>query len=249
MKPNFFSKVITFLGDKFSKNSPTIFAVVAVGGIIGTAIFAVDGTIKACTICSYDKDCKPTKKQIFKKVWKYYIPMACTAVITAACVLGSNSINKKRNAALATMYGLTDVAFREYKEKVVETIGKNKELKLRDEIDGDHIKKNPPTDENVLLTRHGEVLCYDSLSGRYFKSDIEWIRKAINDINKDFLSEMWVSLNELYYAFGLSGTKLGDMLGWDLEQGLVEVNFSSQLSEEGKPCLVLNYVVMPRFMI
>ncbi len=59
---------------------------------------------------------------------------------------------------------------------------------------------------------------------------------------------MWVGLNDLYYELGLAGTKLGDQMGWDLDQGLVEISFSTQLTEENEPCLVLNYEVAPRFI-
>jgi hypothetical protein len=31
---------------------------------------------------------------------------------------------------------------------------------------------------------------------------------------------MFMTVNELYEALGLSGTKLGDEMGWDLDKGL-----------------------------
>lgn len=258
------TKAAKNLGGLISKNSPTILTALAVGGLFTTVIFAVRATPKAQDLLNeelenhglstvdmhgdkkFSDDFKPW--DMVKITWKVYIPAACMGAATVACIIGSNSINQRRNAALATVYGLTEAAFREYKEKVVETIGKSKELKVRDDISADHIKANPPGDAEVIFTGKGEVLCYDTLSGRYFNSDIEKIRRSINDINKNFLSDMWVSLNDLYYELGLSGTKLGDQMGWDLDQGLVEVTFSSQLSDDNKPCLVLNYEVAPRFM-
>jgi len=255
MKQKGISKVVKNLGGVISKNSPTILTGLAVGGLFTTAIFAVQATPKAVEIIKADSrinhDGDPygyTKKEAIKSSWKCYIPAACMGLATTACIIGSNSINQRRNAALATVYGLTEAAFREYKEKVVETIGKSKELKVRDEISGDRIKSNPPGENEIIFTGKGEVLCYDSLSGRYFKSDIEKIRRSINEINRNFLSDMWVSLNDVYYELGLAGTKLGDQLGWDLDQGLVELSFSSQLTEENEPCLVINYDVEPKFM-
>lgn len=242
------------LGGFVSKNSPTILTALAVGGIFTTVIFAVQATPKALELIKrdsrYEHDGDPyaySNREAIRSAWKVYIPTVAMGVVTVACVIGSNSINQRRNAALATVYGVTEAAFREYKEKVVETIGKSKELKLRDEISAEHVRRNPPGEENVILTGKGNVLCRDSYSGRYFRSDIEKIRRSINDINKEFLSEMWVSLNEVYYEFGLSETTLGSLLGWDLDQGLLDISFSSQVTENGEPCLVLNYEIVPKF--
>jgi hypothetical protein len=129
----------------------------------------------------------------------------------------------------------------------VETIGKSKELKMRDEISGDQIKRNPPGTNEVIFTGKGEVMCFDTISGRYFKSDIEQIRKAINELNRGLLSDMFVTLNEFYDAIGLANTKLGDDMGWDIDKGMIDVSFSAQLTEDGEPCLVLNYDVEPKY--
>jgi hypothetical protein len=189
-----------------------------------------------------------TRKEIFKITWRLYLPTIAVGVVTIACVIGANRISLRRNAALASLYGITEAAFKEYQSKVVETIGKNKELKVRDEISADHVKRNPPGQKEVIFTGRGEVMCYDSISGRYFKSDIEQIRRSVNELNRNLLSDMFLTLNEFYDAIGLSGTSLGDQMGWDIDKGMLEINFSTQLTEENEPCLVLNYKVEPRFM-
>lgn len=249
------------LGGEISKNSPTILTSFAVAGVITTAIFAVRATPKAIELIRmreeamkdseegvYHAPVSLPKIEAIKLTWKLYIPAIGMGLITIGCIVSSNSINQKRNTALATVYGITEAAFREYKEKVVETIGKNKEIKVRDEITEDHIKNNPKGSNEVIFTGKGEVTCYDSLTGRYFKSDIEKIRKAINELNRDLLTDMFVSVNDLYYAIGLPCTTLGDTMGWDIDKGLIEVSFSSQLSEDGEPCLAVNYEVTPKFM-
>lgn len=196
----------------------------------------------------YDRKNQITFKEQFGLTWKIYIPATAVGIATIACIIGANHISLRRNAALASLYGITEAAFKEYQSKVVETIGKSKELKVRDEISGDRIKRNPPGTNEVIFTGKGEVMCYDSLSGRYFKSDIEQIRRAVNTLNRELMSDMFLTLNELYFAIGLAGTKLGDQMGWDIDNGLLEIDFSAQITEEGDPCLVLNYSVEPRFM-
>jgi hypothetical protein len=247
-----------------AKNSPTILTFAAIGGLFTTVIFAVRATPKAERLISNEYKRRSedytfkerysgtvpdlTKKEVVKLTWKLYIPATCMGAATIACIVGSNSINQKRNAALATVYGLTEASFREYREKVVETIGKSKELKLRDEIATGDVLKNPPDDQNIIRTGHGDTLCKDKLSGRYFRSDIEYVRRAINELNHTLLSETWVSVNDLYYELGLEDIEFGKDEGWSSDSGLVEVSFTSALTPKGEPCLVLTYPIRPKYI-
>lgn len=188
-----------------------------------------------------------SKKEVIKLCWKVYIPTALMAGVSIACIIGSNRISLRRNAALASLYGLTETAFKEYQAKVVETIGKNKEIKVRDEIAADHVKRNPAGKNEIIFTGKGEVICMDELSGRYFKSDIDKINKTINEMNYRLRHENFLSVNEFYDEIGLAHTSLGNDLGWGIDKGEIEVSFSAQLTDSNEPCIVLNYKVNPNF--
>jgi hypothetical protein len=84
------------------------------------------------------------------------------------------------------------------------------------------------------------------MSGRYFRNDIEQIRRVVNDLNHQLLSDMWLTLNEFYYAIGLGGINLGEEVGWNADE-LIEINFSSKITPDGEPCLVLNYETTPYY--
>ena len=58
---------------------------------------------------------------------------------------------------------------------------------------------------------------------------------------------MYVSLNDFFSELGLSHTDLGDDLGWNIDGGKIEVDFSSQIADHGTPCLVVGYLVAPRY--
>lgn len=255
MQTNNLTRAAKNLGGIISKNSPTILTGIAVGGLITTVILAVRATPKAIILldeASYDRDpvLRYEKLPLLDKtkiVWRCYVPAAAVGAATIACIIGANNISLRRNAALASVYSITEAAFKEYQAKVTETLGKNKEEKVRDEIAKDRITNNPPGKSEVIFTGKGEVLCYDSYTGRYFKGDIEAIRKIENQLNRQLLNEMFVGLNELYYELGLAPTKLGNEMGWDTNHGYLEFDFSSQLTDEGQPCLVLDYTVYPRF--
>ncbi len=253
MKKNSLTKLAKDFGSAVSKHSPEILVGIGISGMIATTVLAVKATPKAIALINEkaeDEDCLPEEinnVEKFKLCWKCYIPAAITCVTSAACLIGAQSVNARRNAALAAAYTLSDSALREYKEKVIETIGEKKEQIVRDKIAEERIKKNPDTNAEVIVTDRGETLCYDSLSGRYFHSDPEAIKQAVNELNETMLNDMYVSLNEFYDALGLDHTKLGDDLGWSMDDGLVRISFSSQLSSRNKPCLVLDYQVAPRY--
>ena len=232
-----------------SRHSPEILMGIGIAGMITTTVLAVKATPKALMLLEdarYEKGEDLTAVEKVKACWKCYVPATVTGVSSVACLVGASSIHAKRNAVLATAYKLSETALTEYQEKVIETIGERKEKAVREKIDKDHIDQNPVSKNQVIVTDRGATLCYDYHSGRYFNSDIELIKKAVNNLNSQMLREDYVSLNDFYDELNLSHTKLGDELGWRVDGGLIEVDFSSQIADDGRPCIVLNYAIAPR---
>lgn len=230
------------------KNSPTILTGLGVAGLITTTVLAVKATPKALALIEEAEDKQMENLEpleVVKVTWKCYIPAALMGGITIGCMIGANSINLRRSAALASAYSIAETTLKEYQAKVVETIGEAKARKIKEDIAEDKMKKNPVQNTEVIITGKGDMLCFDVLSGRYFKNNIENLRKIQNDFNHNLISEMYVSLNELYYAIGLPGVKVGDDLGWNVDT-MIEFSFSSKLTEEGEPCLVVDYLVGPK---
>lgn len=233
------------------KHSPEILTGIGIAGMVTTTVMAVRATPKALMLLEEKKDEYETDTltlvEIAKTAWMCYIPSAIIGGVSIFCLIGASSVNLRRNAALATAYTLSESALKEYQEKVVETMGEKKERGIRDSIAKDKIDRNPVEQREIIITNKGENLCYDSLSGRYFKSDIDKIRKSVNELNRQMLNEMYISLNDLYYELGLDNTKLGDDLGWHIDDGLINISFSSQLVNGETPCLVLDYQIAPQY--
>ena len=249
------TKITKYLGGLISKNSPHILTGLGCTGLLSTAILSAKATPKVLRILEEEEDYREQKSFIplsrldkVKLTWKCYIPAGVVGVATVGCIVGANTVNMKRNAALASLYALSESAFREYKTKVVQEIGKAKETKIHDEVVKDHIAKNPPNTGNMIITGTGEVLCYDKLSGRYFTSTHETIRKVFNNLDYELRSEMRIDLNELYYALNLPPIDLGTFVEFNLEKGQIEPIFSTQLDPNGKPCLVIDYDIYPKYV-
>lgn len=236
--------VVRAIANGATKHAPTIFICLGTGGLITSIVFAVEATPKALKIIEEEEATEPL--DIVKATWKCYIPTLIMAALSIACFCNSNRINIRRNAALASIYSLTEKTLKEYQEKVVEKFGEKKEQEVRDEIVHDTLMRIPVNGNEVIMTNRGSMLCLDVLSGRYFRSDIETIRRVQNDLNKMIIDEVWVSVNDYYSAIGLTETLLGDELGWNPDQ-LIELDFTSQIAENGEPCLVIKYIAMPRW--
>lgn len=233
------------------KNAPGILVGVGIVGMAGTTVLAVRATPKAITLIEAKKrelDVDSlTPIETVKTTWKCYIPAAVTGVMSTACLIGASSVSARRNAALATAYNLTRVALNDYKEAVVETIGEKKEQVVRDTVAKNRIEKDPVKTTEVIVTERGTTLCYDAVFGRYFRSDIDTIKRAVNELNRSIVSSMYASLNEFYDEIGLPPIEIGDKLGWNVDDGQIEVEFSSQLAADGTPCLVISFNVAPNY--
>lgn len=245
-----------FVGD----HAPELLTALGVGGMLTSVIFAVKATPKAVKLLDDAKEAKAEKEEVsvedvklnavetVKATWKVYVPTVATVILSAACIIGSNNVNHRRNVALVTAYTLSETTLKEYRDKVVEKLGEKQEKIVRDEVAKDKLEKNPITNTTeVFITEKGNTLCYDSVSGRYFKSDMEKIKRTVNEMNARMFNEMYVSLNEFYYELGLEGISIGDDLGWNIEKGYLEVDFSSHIADDGTPCLVLDYLVVPKY--
>ena len=236
------------------KHSPAILTGIGITGMLTTTVLAVKATPKALDIIAEvkerheeDSDKKAVTKELVTKVGPLYIPAAITGIASAACLIGANSVHAKRNAALAAAYTISDTALREYREKVVETMGEKKDKAVKDEIAKDKLAKDPVQNHEVIITKRGTTLCYDGIFGRYFRSDMETIKKAITKINRLVVTDLYASLNDFYYEIDIPPVKIGDMLGWNMDDGELDVDFSSQLAEDGTPCLVISYTVAPKY--
>lgn len=225
------------------KHSPELLVVLGVVGFVGTVIMAVKTTPKAQEIIRKEERRKNgplTTKEKVAATWKVYVPTAVTGIASVACVLGGTATNCKRNAALAAAYATSESTMRIYREKVIETLGEKKEKIVRDEVAKEQIRRDPIESKQVFITPRGKTLCYDPLSGRYFESDIEQIKKAVEELNKRLRNEMFVTLNEYYDLIGLPAIKMGDVIGWSVDDHPVDPYYTSQLASDDRPCFVID---------
>lgn len=232
--------------------SPEILTGIGIAGMIFTTITAVKATPKAMQLVD-EREIKENKRltnsEIIKTTWKCYVPSTVTGVCSIACLIGASSVNARRNAALATAYTISETALKDYREKAVEVVGEKKEQAIRDAVAKEKLEKANVQNREFIITGKGETPCFDPLTNSCFKSDIETLRKAENNLNKRLRNEIHITLNEFLQEIGLDpcDDSIGEHLGWDIDKGDIEFDFSSQLVD-GVPYLVIGHYNPPRYI-
>lgn len=230
-------------------NSPTIMTTVGVMGTITTAYLTGKASFKAADILRIEHEAAeaaghfPDVKVDVQLVWRLYIPAATVGTVTVASIIAANRVGMRRAAAMAAAYSISEKAFDEYKAKVVEHIGQTKEQSVRDSIAQDRVNQPSEQRESIVIGT-GKVLCYEQFSGRYFESSMEEIKKAQNDLNYIVINQNYASLSDLYDNLGLSRTGISDDVGWNSDH-LLEIEFSTTLAEDGRPCISIGFSVEP----
>lgn len=241
-------------------------SVLTAGGVVGTVTTAVltgRATVKAVDIIR-EKELEEIENEPediankdtetmglstgskVKLVWPYYVPPVVVGSATIASIVMANRISLQRAAALAAAYGISEGRLQEYKEKVAEKLTGPKKQAIEDEIAQDRVNANPPSKEVIILAG-GDVLCYDMLTGRYFRSSVEQIKKAEATINHELFEAHYASASQFYDELGLPATTVTDTLGWNgLQDGVLEVKLSTVMSPDQKPCIAIDFSHMPQ---
>lgn len=248
------SKIIRNVQVATQKYQPEILTGIGIAGMITATIMAVKATPKALDLMedvkdkhSEDTDKKAYCKDVLLKVAPVYIPATIVSGLSISCLIGASSVNFKRNAALATAYTLSESALKEYQDKVVETIGPKKEEVIRSAVAKDRFEKEPVSSKEVYITEKGETLFFEPLSGRYFKSDIDTLKKIENELNRRMRDENYITLNEFYYEIGLPGTELGEIMEWNIDRGYIDLDFIPNKTPDDKPCFMVSHSMRPDY--
>lgn len=230
--------------DFASKNSTQVLTVSSILGVVATTVLAVKATPKALSIIEENEP--ETALDIVRDTWKCYIPTVVVGGLTISSIIWNQSISIKRTAAIASAYTLSETRFKDYRKKFVEKVGEKKVREVEDSIAKDKVKVVKEGD--IIKTGKGDTLCFDACSGRYFYGNIEDIKRALNSLSRDMLSDHFISLNDIYESIGLEETTLGRNMGWHIDDGLIEPRFSAILSPNDTPCLVLDFYLEPRYL-
>jgi Family of unknown function (DUF6353) len=229
--------IATKTSQVLNANAPAILTAFGVSGTVTTAYLTGKASYNAAKRLS-EEPADLSGREKVELVWDLYVPAGISAIVTVGCIVGASRISAKRAAAAYSLVTLSERAFEEYREKIVEKLGENKEKAARDEIAQTKVTSNPAG--TVLAIGSGNVLCCELYTMRYFESSMESMRKAENNINAKLNHHMYATLDDFYDMVGLVQTSESGTIGWESDR-LMELRFTTTLTPDGKPCLAFGF--------
>ena len=241
---------------KIKSKSPTILSILAVFGVGATAVTAVMAKPKAderVKRAEKEKGEPLTRLEKIKVAAPAYIPSAAIGFGTSACILAANVLNKRNQAMMTSAYALLHSNYIKYTNKVKELYGTEAHQKILDEVISaedryiytcDWVSTKSlnfdPEDEH-------ELLFYDMMSKRYFKSTPSRVLLAEYHLNRNFVLGMPCSKNDFYNFLGLDPVQYGDDIGWEIFDGSMYwidlEHYKSYMDNSTLEC----YVIQPVF--
>lgn len=228
-------------------NSPLIFSIAAGIGTLTTAVLVGKASFDAANMIREHEEQnapavnpKERLKDRTRLVWKLYIPPAISTVSTIVCIVGAKRMETKKTLAANAALAFTERAYSGYRDKIIEEFGERKDQSVRDKVVAEQVAQKPPPSQETLVIGPGSVLCCELFTMRYFACDMEKLRRSVNELNARLLKHDYATLDDFYYMIGLAQTTVSGKTGWTSDK-LMELIFSTTLSEDGRPCITFEY--------
>jgi hypothetical protein len=241
-------KAVSFL----SENASAFLTAGGVIGTVGTAVLTGRAAFKAAEIINQAEtdryvedasDFELSKTDKVKLVGVQFAPPMLLGLATIAAIIMANRMSAQRAAALAAAYGISQKNLEEYKHKLEEKLGTKKATDIRDAIQQDRVNESPPN-KQIVIIGNGEVLCFDAFSGRYFKSTVDYIKRAEAVVNREIIMGNECSLSVFYDELDLPQISLSTEVGWNINH-TCEVQISTVMSPDEQPCLCIEFAQLP----
>lgn len=163
------------------------------------------------------------------KVVKLYLPTAVVGAVTVGAMTSSHVILKKRNAGLAMAYAIVDKSFKDYRGRVIEDQGKEKDFQYRvGTIKREVVEEGPNGPEvRIIEGPDAEALKQEeevSYIRIFDETNPNWseipnsnqltVQAAQNFANDMLRVKGKVYLNDVHDLLGLERTDVGQLVGW-----------------------------------
>lgn len=237
------------------KHGPEILAGVGVVGVVASTVMACKATMKLNDILEESKETRDKIKEVESnpryeaeyshedakkdltinytqtamKIAKLYAPAVILGSASLGCLLASNDILRKRNAALSAAYMTVDKSFKEYRQRVVDRFGEEVEKEIRYNIKAEEVTSTVVTEDGSETTVTETVKTMDpnlysdyakffDEASPYWQKDPEYnlmFLKSQQQYANDLLKARGrLFLNEVYEMLGIDKTKAGQIVGW-----------------------------------
>lgn len=243
-----FGNVKTFV----SNNSPELLIGAGIATLIsGTFLSAraalkADNKLRAKRFEKWDAKNDASEDLTFKEKVKYaapyYVPAAAAVVVGSGLVITGLNVEKAYATGLASVIGVTENRLADY---IARSNAHNGPLEYKgpDGVRGMAHNDNIPNEEDVEYTSWGKDLCYDTVMGHYFRSNVDRVDSAVNRVNEKLIKHDVLTGNEIAEEFGEQPCKAGEFIGWRSDWGMMEVRYETRLRDGYEPVIDIYYDV------
>jgi hypothetical protein len=169
--------------------------------------------------------------QLAIKIAKMYAPAVAVGTVTLVAMTGSYHILNKRNAGITAAYAAVDKGFREYRARVIEEQGEDKDREYRFgkvekvigvDTDEGIVEKTIETPDPEYAEKSGGRSMYarifDRESSRNWQSqpgrNATFLRVQQQWANDMLTGNGFLLLNDVYHMLGMKKTSAGAVVGW-----------------------------------
>jgi hypothetical protein len=265
------------------KHSPVVLFGAGILGVVATAVLASRATLKlddllnehnetmekiknAESIEEFDENDAQKARALlyvrtFGRIGKAYLPAVAIGIGSICALTGSHIILTRRNVALTAAYAAIDKGFQDYRRRVIEQYGEDKDFELRF---GEFDKEVLETKDGAIEVRRLKAPTDASVYARIFDDSCpDWNNNA--EYNRIFLTAQqsyfnnllrargFVTLNDVYRNLGFEETREGMIVGWVNGMGddFIDFGFMSRTDSErtrmfingGEPNVLLDFNV------
>lgn len=241
---------------KAEKNSPTLLFGAGIALGVATVVTACKATLKLEDVIDGAQQDKNSSNRLFLehssglrqdypetshrqdmmhiyvrtagRVAKLYAPSLVLGVASVACLTKSHRILSSRNAALTAAYTAVDKMLREYRGRVKEELGEEKEREIYYNVQDCDIDVEEA--DGRISKKKGRRAVGTNMYQRLFTEgnnnwnpnpdyNIAFLRSVQNMMNERLRARGHVMLNEVYDELGLTRTAAGTQVGWLWQKG------------------------------
>ena len=232
-------------------HSPAILFGAGVVGVVATTVLACRATLKleevledaekdksiadgllqshsTYTAKDYAHDVRILKMRTAGQVCKLYAPPVALGIVSIAALSGSHVILSRRNVALSAAYSAAMEGFRDYRQRVTDELGEEKDREFMFGVKEREIVeegKNGPKVSTVKSfgkpSQYARIWDRDtsSLWEPRPESNFFLLKSQQNYMNQKLQAVGHVTLNEVHDALGLDRTAQGMVCGWVKDNG------------------------------
>lgn len=238
------------------KYSPEILTAAGVIGTVGSTVLACKATLKVEDILDeakkksnlinavhdgeievdaeytdkdYSKDLLVNRTQTAVKLIKLYGPAITLGALSITAILGGQHILRKRNVAVMAAYKLCEESFANYRSRVKDELGEEKDRQfyygITEETVKDKVKSKDGKTKTVTKKVEKSPDHLYSQYARFFdEANMNWdkspeqnmyfLKMVQNQMNDKLKARGHVFLNEVYDALGFERSEAGQLVGW-----------------------------------